>query len=55
MVVLGHLAAAGNEINALEQQQLLQCVALFAAGQNLLVILNGSEMISPSSSLRQTV
>lgn len=32
MVVSGHLAAAGNEINAFEQQQLLQCVALFAAG-----------------------
>lgn len=32
MVVSGHLAAAGNEINAFEQQQLLQRVALFAAG-----------------------
>lgn len=52
MAVLGHLAAAGNEINAFEQQQLLQCVALFAAGQNFLVILNGSEIVSPASSLR---
>lgn len=32
VVVSGHLAAAGNEINAFEQQQLLQCVALFSAG-----------------------
>lgn len=55
MVVLGHLAVAVNELSALERQQLQQCVALFTAGQNLLVILNGSEMVSSSSSLRQTV